>query len=29
VWVEIDGRTFTAVFYDAAGTETFRRTFTK
>ena len=29
VWLEIDGRTFTAVFYDAAGTETFRRTFTK
>jgi hypothetical protein len=29
VWVEIDGRTFTAVFYDAPGTETFRRTFTK
>lgn len=29
VWVELRGTTFTGVFYDAAGTELFRRSFTK
>ncbi len=29
LWVEIDGRTFTGVFYDADGNELFRRSVTK
>lgn len=29
VWVEIDGRDFTAVFYDQAANELYRQTFTK
>ena len=29
VWVELRGNTMTGVFYDAAGTELFRRSFTK
>jgi hypothetical protein len=29
IWVEIDGNTFTGVFYDSAGNELFRRSFSK
>ena len=29
LWVEIDGRTFTGVFYDETGTELYRSSFTK
>lgn len=29
MWVELDGRTFTGVFYDDTGTELYRRTFQK
>jgi hypothetical protein len=29
LWVEVDGRTFTGVFYDVDGVELYRRSFTK
>ena len=29
IWIELDGNTMTAVFYDSAGAELYRSSFTK